>query len=301
MKKYLLILLCAVIAANGFAEKPKKSKIYYFLFESASQWKQEDSVVQVTYDIQYGDGTAGNGYDYSYPYMVVKVKNKTMNTIYVDLAKCFLVKGEESYTYYTPGETRTTTGGSTGVSVNMGSVANAVGVGGVVGGLASGVNVGGSKQSSTTNVEYAQRIIAIPPMSAKVLEKKPVISYFRDNRSIITVTDFNGVVWVGNFYTEKNPNLYLRMKDVENFGGRQLMRGECFEYTQENSPITMDSYISYSLTEDCNQTVTVRHSCYTFQIWGMSNEYNLMKDIEKYVPDYKRYKFMFVYTKRTWT
>ena len=61
----------------------------------------------------------------------------------------------------------TTVGNTSGSSVNLGAVANAVGIGGVLGTALSGVNVGGSNSTSTTNTNTTYTIdqpkISIPP------------------------------------------------------------------------------------------------------------------------------------------
>lgn len=299
----ILLLIAVAICTQTYA-KGGKAKCFAFLFESESEWIQEDSVVKVTYDIKEGDNTDGNGWDYRYPYVVVTIKNKTMKPIYIDLGQCFLVKGEESYAYYVPGETHTTTGTTSGASVNLGSVAGALGVGGAVGTLANGVNVGGGNSSSTTNITYTQRIVAVPPMSAKVLPKKPLVSYFRDQSTNIVVKDFGGAIWVGNVNTVKNPNLYLYNTNMQ-----PIAQGEHIEFSAENSPITLHTFVAYSLTEDCNQTFTLPHNCFVRYIVGTKNnkrsnasykvnnkEYE--EELNQYIPDRGRYRDILVYGSR---
>lgn len=282
------MLLCT--AATAMAGKAKKC---LFLFESASAWTQEDSIVKVSYNLQYGDNTAGYGYDVRYPYVVVKVRNKTMQTVYIDLGRTFLVKGEESAAYYVPGETQTTTGSSRGATVNMGSVAGALGVGGAVGTLASGVNVGGGSSSSTTNVTYTQRVVAVPPMSTTTLERKPLIAYTRGANNHIFVKDFGGLVKVGNVNTVKNPNLYLYMDCPATASGENLQPGQHLEYTAESSPIALNTYLSYSLTESCETVTTLAHSCHVAQIWGLKSN-KAQKEMPAYFPGYTQYKSILV-------
>lgn len=50
--------------------------------------------------------------------------------------------------------------------MNLGSVANALGIGGTVGQLAGGVNVGGGSTNGGSTTTYAQRIISIPPKAS---------------------------------------------------------------------------------------------------------------------------------------
>lgn len=102
----------------------------------------------------------------------VKVQNKTNRTIYIDLGNTFLTRSGEAQAYYVPSSTVTSNGSTAGGSVNLGSVAGAVGIGGALGTLAGGVNVGGANSTTVSKVEYAQRVLAIPPMSSKMLDLK---------------------------------------------------------------------------------------------------------------------------------
>lgn len=286
----VLLLIAFAFCMQSYA-KGEKAKRFAFLFESESGWVQEDSIVKVTYNIKEGDATDGEVDDFRYPHVIVTVKNKTMKPIYVDLGQCFLVKGEEPYAYYVPGETHTTTGTSTGVSVNMGSVTGALGLGGVMGTLANGVNVGGGSSSVTTNITYTQRVVAVPPMSAKVLPKKPLVSYFRNQMSLIEVKDFGGTIWVGNAGTINNPRLYLYSSNMQ-----PMNQGEYIEYTAANSPVFLHSFVAYSLTEDCSQTVTLSHNCFVRYVIatkygkGYKNRMKYKEELSQYVSDTKRYR-----------
>ena len=81
-----------------------------------------------------------------------------------------------------------------------------------------------------------------------------------------------------------------------NTSGEELKRGEHFYYTKNNSPIVMNSLISYSLTENCEQVTTLSHTCYTFQIWGISNRVD--DDMKEFNPDYQDFKSILVSCKR---
>lgn len=88
----------------------------------------------------------------------VTVRNNTDKIMTIDRTKSFFCDGNQnSIPYYDPLVTvnthSTTAGNTTGANVNLGSVANAVGIGGVLGTALGGVNVGGSNSTSTTNSE----------------------------------------------------------------------------------------------------------------------------------------------------
>lgn len=106
----------------------------------------------------------------------IMIKNKTSRPIYIDKAACL---GKSSTgnvkTYFDPQEFTITEGGNsgTGANVNLGSVANALGIGGVVGTLAGGVNVGGNngKFSTVTRTYKNERVLKIPPKSSLALSE----------------------------------------------------------------------------------------------------------------------------------
>lgn len=117
--------------------------------------------------------------DYYYsPALVLKIKNKTNRTIYIDLGNTFFSRKNESQAYYIPTATSTGTSSSSGVSVNAGSVADALGIGGSIGKLANGIDVGSGSGKSSVNTVFSQRVIAIPPLSTKRLDP---MSIFDDN------------------------------------------------------------------------------------------------------------------------
>ena len=111
----------------------------------------------------------------------ILVQNKSDETIYIDLANSFKISDKAISTPYYSNKTYTVNKSSgAGGSINVGAVANAIGVGGTVGTLASGLNVGGGTSSGATVTETEERILTIPPHSsaklplAKVVNKKEI-------------------------------------------------------------------------------------------------------------------------------
>lgn len=113
---------------------------------------------------------------------VIKLTNKTNSNIYIDLANTFKIDDRGNSTPYYSNKTYTvSSSSSSGGSVNVGAVANTLGIGGAVGTLANGVNVGGGSTSGTTVSQTEERIIIIPPQGTaslpleKVAQKKTII------------------------------------------------------------------------------------------------------------------------------
>lgn len=104
---------------------------------------------------------------YSYDVVVgyaILVQNKSDETVYIDLANSFKISDKGISTPYYSNKTYTVNKSSgAGGSINVGAVANAIGVGGTVGTLASGLNVGGGTSSGATVTETEERILTIPP------------------------------------------------------------------------------------------------------------------------------------------
>ncbi len=105
-------------------------------------------------------------------YVNVEVQNNTDEIMTIDRTKSFFTGCDGiSIVYYDPTVnvlTQSTTSGQTiGGSVNLGSVANAVGIGGISGSLLSGINVAAARNyaTTTTNSTYIidQPKISIAP------------------------------------------------------------------------------------------------------------------------------------------
>ena len=165
--------------------------------------------------------------------LYVTLKNKTNKMIYLDLGNSFFMRGEESIPYYKPSSTASSSGGSTGGALNLGGVANALGVGGTLGSIASGITVGGKKDKSTTTVTYAQRIIALPPQSSKKLDTYPFV------------------------YDDFSLGLPSKMK-----------KGETRTFKKGDLPCKWGVYITYSFDESMSVTDNLSASLYVGKIIG---------------------------------
>lgn len=178
--------------------------------------------------------------------LAVTLKNKTQRTIYIDLGNSFFTSEEVAEAYYVPQVTSTSTSKSTGVSVNAGAVAGALGVGGALGTLANGVNVGGGTTHGTLTSTFSQRVVAIPPMS--VIELAP--KYFVNRQKIFD----NGIEFeITNHYNcikqHSTKNNYLTIGSEKN-------------YTPENSILHFSNYITYSFSENIESPTSLNASFY---------------------------------------
>lgn len=141
----------------------------------------------------------------------VEVQNNTDKIMVVDRTKSFFSNREgNSIPYFDPTVNvlaqSTTTGQTTGVSVNLGSVAKAVGVGSVAGTLLSGVNVGGATENATTTTNTTY-IIDQPTASIAPHSKASMGRTFQEaSFGIEMLADLaqHGNTELNNIYTPEN-------------------------------------------------------------------------------------------------
>jgi hypothetical protein len=250
MKNFLL-LLCFLgimpVAANA-----KQTNLFYLEVAEGSGSKTDDGNVSIT--VSLDEIYIALGYDKSCPIVNVKIRNKSANTIYVDLGNTFIIRNEEGTAYYVPSASTTTTGKSGGGSVNLGSVAGALGVGGGIGQALGGMSVGGSSSSATSQVTYSQRIIAVPPMSSKSLEGQMLFSLHSDqffNNLVITAQVKEGVAVEIN---ERSPFI------------SGMQPGDKKEFFDTNSPIRFSVFVSYSTSENCEKLNNLNQSIFVNRI-----------------------------------
>lgn len=228
-------------------------------------------------------------YYYS-PALVLKIKNRTSRTIYIDLGNTFFSRKNESQAYYVPSATSTGASTSSGVSVNAGAVANALGIGGNIGKLANGIDVGSATEKTSVNTVFSQRVIAIPPLSTKRLEP---VSIFDEN-------DTHGLYCEGMSVKKPEGNGivmgvpgYIAALALDRGKGQEYKRGEQIDFDEKTSPVHFSALVSYSFSEDCSNVRTAPVTYYLHSIVGftkgssgawVANCFNLKKDI----PDYNK-------------
>lgn len=182
----------------------------------------------------------------------ISLTNKTNRVIFIDLGNTYLSQIGISKPYYVPSATSVTKGVSSGVGVNMGAVAGALGVGGALGTLANGVNVGGGTSSETTHVTYSQRIVSIPPRSTINLTPKMFTDEYCHQLALFSMgflhhdkqREFRGGI------SGKTPEIYY---------------GELFDLPSNNSP-QLSVFITYGFDENLNQTSNIMADLYPSQL-----------------------------------
>ena len=254
--------------------KGKQAKFAYMIYGVKENSVLENDDIQIS--IITGSFTKARSKDaYSFiannhsyvPAVQFQIKNKTSQTIYLDLGNTFYTMMGKPICYYVPTSTTVLSSSSSGASVNMGALAGAAGIGGTIGKLANGVNVGGSTTNATTNTTFSQRIIAIPPMATKDLGAQ-----FMYNVEGITPYSNNFVFrkscYMGT-YSAFSSYLYalhinFSKKDKEGV----MKEGEHYTYSEESSPINFSFIITYSSSENCTQEKSITTHYYLKDLIG---------------------------------
>lgn len=147
-------LLGVVLGTNSCAYYRNTTEVMYQSVHSVHKQPTEKEPIPETANIVVAYYLQTNGK------LSVGVANQTDSIMIIDKTKSYFINNGQSISYYDPTVKTTSTtdlsSSTRGASVNLGGIANALGVGGIVGTALSAINVGGSgtSGSSTTNTTY---------------------------------------------------------------------------------------------------------------------------------------------------
>ncbi len=187
-------------------------------------------------------------------YIKFVLKNRTDKTIYIDLGNTFFYRGELSSPFYIPSVTSVSSGDASGASVNLGGIANAVGLGNTaIGALAGAVNVGGGKSNVNTTTTYSQRVIAIAPYSSKVLDQQFIFSPefqsefpgFRISQSSLRPAAY-----------------YIVSSPIVKYDKHAVRNGKLLEWDSSDSPVKLAFFLTYSFDETFQHKANLKTSLF---------------------------------------
>lgn len=182
----------------------------------------------------------------------IMIKNKTNHVIYVDLGNTFAIELDgRNRVYYDTKVTQISNGASSGVGVNLGGVANVLGIGGTIGALAGSVNVGGGKNSSVTTTYAKQRVLMIPPNGMTPLSSC-------DNHDHIILSKSESVLPPNRNHLKGNKDLSVEKVKI----GTEVV------FTEEDSPYSRDYIITYSSNEFFSTFSTIQFGLYISEYIG---------------------------------
>ena len=237
-----------------------------------------DSSVLATEDIEVSivpQILSWHAYDCMLRYYI-RIENKTDATIYIDRGNTFKVyKDGSSKTYFSPNQVNVTKGGSMGVGINLGGVANVLGIGGTLGTLAGATTVGGASQNAVTTSYAQERILAIPPhATANLTEYKEAHVKGKQYKTISEAECWH----------------YWNLPDIKR---GIIKKGECVRYDESSSPVMEKYYLTYSSHPDFSTYSTVTFGVYIRYLIGerlflystLKTE-KYIENMQKYLPDF---------------
>lgn len=196
--------------------------------------------------------------DYSNPAIKISIRNKSDKILFIDLGTTYIGSMGNVTCYYVPSSTSSSHGTSGGASVNLGSVAGAIGIGGAVGSLANGISVGGGSSNSTVSTTYSQRIISIPPRA--IIDLEPQYLFGNEKKKICEGAYLD--LPYSNYSYIFIPKIYFNKK------AERMLVGDHYKYTEDNSPIQFNFIMSYSYDECCASTKTLSAYFYMRDMLG---------------------------------
>lgn len=249
------------------SKSPAKEYFLIFGVKSSSIMSNEDV------EIKFIRKKCDEGYYVHY----INITNKSNKTIYIDKVNCFRIGHDgSSYCYFDASKQLTVNqGGGSGGSLNLGSVAGALGVGGAIGQIAGGVNVGGASTRSVSKSFSQQRIIAIPPHANKNLSEEKWVK--------IKSHEYESVEKAENFYYNcKSSEIGLR-RGMVNKGGSLI-------FYENDSPIKREYIITYSADETFQNYSSLKTELFLHQLIGTDYDYSSSYyKLEKYIEGINEY------------
>lgn len=208
-----------------------------------------------------------NLFEYSSPDNVgiqFSISNKTDNTIYIDLGNTFYVSMGQSFPYYVPVSTTTSSGSSSGAGVNAGAIAGALGIGGGLATLAGGINIGGGKSNATTTTTFSQRVIALPPHSTHTLE--PCFMFGDELRTICQ-----------GFSLRRVSGFHVCAANFNEENGGRMAEYDVYSYSEQSSPLQLSFVTAYSKTENFSSSCSIQAGLYLKEMYGEDLFRTMMK------------------------
>lgn len=199
MKKFLWTLLLCLTAWSASA---KVVRVFCFYAGGTNSFYEDESV-RISIDGQY-----------------LNILNKTDKVLFVDKGSSFQTMNGRTSSLYTNASYTNGSSQGRGASVNVGSVANALGVGGGLGRALNGVSVGGGTTTLNSTTVYEQRFIALAPHTKYTLH-----------------------TWTGTV-----SSVYNRLGNGKTIRPRKV--GRYWNFSPNDSPIRQGAYITYAFKED---------------------------------------------------
>lgn len=192
---------------------------------------------------------------------VVMIVNKTNNPIYIDLGNSFSIEDSGIYrVYYDNNSTTISNGHSGGAAINLGGIANILGIGGTIGTLAGSITAGGQNSQNVTTTYSKNRILIIPPKAVSALSD---FSY----QDKIVLTEAESVMPP---YTEVSSNPFESLRTHSRFERGFVSANQVRTFEENNSPYSRDYIVTYSKQNDFSSYSVLTFGVYMKEIVGVN-------------------------------
>lgn len=225
-----------------YATEKVSSKVldkYHYKFGVTKNSVLSSDDVEIFFDRKYYVYTTSNYY-YEYD---IRITNKTDQTLYFDLSKCFRINPDgSSHTYYDGSrQTSVTNVGSAGLGIHLGA----------------GITVGGGGSSATTTTYTNERILVIPPHAHAYLSTHKEVG-----REVVSTGE---PLWRRLRYTIPT----------------EVQKGRIYNYTEEDSPGFIRYTLTYSKDADFSTYSHLKMNLFIQQVIGVSEAWSFLLKHDK--------------------
>lgn len=212
---------------------------YHYKFGVTKNSVLSSDDVEIFFDRKYYVYTTSNYY-YEYD---IRITNKTDQTLYFDLSKCFRINPDgSSHTYYDGSrQTSVTNVGSTGLGIHLGA----------------GITVGGGNSSATTTTYTNERILVIPPYAHAYLSTHKEVG-----REVVSTGE---PLWRRLRYSIPTA----------------VQKGRIYNYTEEDSPGFIRYTLTYSKDADFSTYSNLKMNLFIQQVIGVSEAWSFLLKHDK--------------------
>ena len=207
----------------------------------------------------------------------IQVKNKSNKNIYIDLGNCFAINPDGDFRAFYNGTVQKSVneGNVKGGAINLGGVANVLGVGGAIGAIAGGVMLGSGSQNSLTTTYINERLVSIPPLGVSYVSVYNEVVVKR--AGLFSSAEFEML----NNGEDFRISLYKLLK-------RGIVsKGEIHTFSEDNSPYKRDYIITYSKERNFVTYTKVQFSIFLHQILGYTSP-TVSWDLDQFEKDMRK-------------
>lgn len=197
-------------------------------------------------------------------------KNKSSNTLYIDLGNSFRVENGNPMCYYDGTEIRTlSNSNSSGIGIGLGAITNAIGIGGTIGSISNGLSAGMQSGNGNSTTYLKERIFVIPPYSTRVLNEPKWIKIHGT-----TLFSHGKYENVGGHY-EYPTNGFIMLDE-------KPLKGQVQTYNYSDSPFVRQYYFTYSKSENFESYYILNYNLFLAQIIGAEKSWESILNTNEY-------------------